>query len=597
MMTRSKYFLLLSFVFIFLSYACTDMLEEDKTPPTIDPEPITPDLTAKIFTSVSGFATNEAGEPVSYAAVIVGDKQSTTDEYGYFKLSDVSVPEFAGQVKITKLGYFESYKTFCPQENKEAFVRLQVWPRTTTGDVEAATGGATSTEDGAQVTLPANGVVMASTTPYTGVIHVNSRLIHPSTDNVLYENPGDARGINADGHAQALEIFSTVAVELTGSDGQALQLGEGKTATIRLPIPTNLLADAPQTIDLWSFDTTTGLWKQEGSATKTGNNYEGTVPHFSFWAGAIGVPLVNFSARIVNTEGEPLAHVPVSVTIAGMPRNAGHGRFGYTDANGYVNGTVFANKDLVLDILTPCALSAYEHEFSTTSADIDLGTLTGNLGQNVVTLSGTAQNCEGEPVANGYVQTYDNGFYNRIAIVNGTFSFTGLVCTNTEVNLVAVDYITYQQNEPQSVIIHPGVNALGTLTTCGTSTLGQIAYTIDGTTVTIQEPADTIAAYLATPQSIWTQVVTLSGDPNTNQQMAFQFNGGTQTGTDHTVSEVFSNAFPSGRGYWPVPITVTIAEYGEKGGFIRGSFSGNLLDFEDNSLHSFSCSFKVRRQN
>lgn len=590
MNARSIFCLLfLSLLIIFSS--CHDPLEDNRR---ADPDPITPDLAAKISASVSGFAMDEAGEPVQYASVTVGDQQSTTDEYGYFSLSNVSVPKFAGQVKITKAGYYEGYKTFHPQENKEAFVRLQLLTRTATGTVEATTGGTASTGDGAQVMLPANGVVaVGTTTPYTGTVYVNSRLI----DNVLQESPGDARGININGHAQALKLFSTVAVELTGSSGQALQLAEGKTATIKLPVPTALSADAPQTIALWSFDTSTGLWKQEGSATKTGNVYEGSVSHFSFWAGAEGIPLVNFSARIVNAAGEPLAHVPVSVTIAGVPKNAGHGRFGYTDANGYVSGSVFANKDLVLDILTPCALSAYEHEFSTTSVDIDLGTLTGNLGQNVITLSGTVLNCEHEPVANGYVQAYDNGFYNRIPVVNGSFSFTGLACTNTEVSLVAVDYATYEQNQPQSATILPGVNALGSLTACGTSTLGHITYTINGTTVTIQEPADTIAAYLATPQNVWTQVVTLSGDPNENQQMSFQFNGGTQTGTDHTLMEVFSNAFPSGRGHWPAPLTVTITEYGEKGGFIRGSFSGNLMDFEDNTVYSFSCSFKVRRQN
>jgi hypothetical protein len=599
MLLRSKYAFPLFLLILFLSYACSDPVADDKKPSTIDPDPITPDLTVKVSTSVSGFVVNEAGEAAINATVAVGDRQDITDQYGYFKLSGVSVPEFAGQVKITKAGYFESYRTFTPQANQESFVRLQIVPRAaTTGTVKATSGGSVTTLDGAQVTLPGNGVITAGTrNSYGGVINVSSRLIPSSTEDVQPQTPGDARGINTGGHAQALQIFSSVAVELTGEDGQPLQLAQGKSATIKMPISESLLANAPETIALWSFDTTTGLWKQEGTATKNGSNYEGTVPHFSFWAGAIGVPLVDFTARVVNAEGQPLAHVPVSVTLAGVPKNAGYGRFGYTDSDGYVTGTVFANTDLVLDILTPCALSAYEHAFTTTSLDVDLGTLTGNLGQNTVTISGTVANCDGEPVVNGYVQTYDNGFYNRIPVVNGNFSFTGVVCTNIEVSLVAVDIETLSQNEPLTVTLQPGVNDLGELTACTTSATGIITYTIDGTTVTIQEPADTIAAYLATPDVIWTQVVVLSGDPNTNQKMSFQFNGGSDVGTAHTVTEVFSNAFPSGRGYWPTPITVTITGYGEKGGFIEGSFSGNMLDFGDNSLHTFSCTFKVRRQN
>ena len=104
MLSRSKYLLPLSLVILFLSYSCSDPVDDEKKPSTIDPDPITPDLTVKISTSVSGFAVNEAGEPVSNATVAVGDKQAITDEYGYFRLSDVSVPEFAGQVKIIKAG-------------------------------------------------------------------------------------------------------------------------------------------------------------------------------------------------------------------------------------------------------------------------------------------------------------------------------------------------------------------------------------------------------------------------------------------------------------------------------------------------------------
>ncbi|MFT4024806.1 MAG: hypothetical protein QM664_13600 [Flavihumibacter sp.] len=61
-----------------------------------------------------------------------------------------------------------------------------------------------------------------------------------------------------------------------------------------------------------------------------------------------------------------------------------------------------------------------------------------------------------QPVTNGYVQTYDGGFYNRIPIVNGQFSFSGLTCVNNTVNMVVIDNDSHQQNMPVPVTLAPG---------------------------------------------------------------------------------------------------------------------------------------------
>jgi len=582
---------------LFLLNACDkDLVEKGDVE---QPDPITPDLTVKITSSVSGFVMDEAGSPVVFASVTAGDKAALTDEYGYFKIANTSLAEVAGQVSVAKTGYFDGYKTFTPQEGKETFVRFKLLTKNESGTVDAAAGGAVTTSDGGKITLPANGVVTAEDgTVYSGEVHVNARMIDSSEDNDFHlDMPGDSRGTDTDGHLKALKTFSTIAVELTGSSGQLLQLAEGKPATLSLPIPVSLTADAPTTIDLWTYDTKTGLWKQEGTATKTGNVYIGSVTHFSFWEGAEGIPLVNFSARITDANAQPLANVPVSITMSGMPKNAGYGRFGYTDANGFITGAVFANSNLVLDILTTCSLPAYSHEFATAATDIDLGTLTGNLGQNTITLSGTVTNCDNQPVASGYVQTYDNGFYNRIAIHNGTFSTTGvLACTNVTMSVVVVDNATNEQNTPKEVTITPGVNDLGTLSACGTSTLGNISYTLDNNSaVFIAEPADTVWAYNLGGTS--TQILTVSGNPNESQKMSFQFDGGSALGSAHKMTDVFSIAFPSGRGYWPAGIAVNITEYGPIGGFIAGNFTTPILNFDDNALHNITVNFRVRRFN
>ena len=216
-----------------------------------------------------------------------------------------------------------------------------------------------------------------------------------------------------------------------------------------------------------------------------------------------------------------------------------------------------------------------------------------------MTLTGTVTNCGGQAVTDGYVQTYDHGFYNRIPVINGAFHFSGLSCTNLPVNIVAIDNATYQQGPVKTVTLVSGANDLGALSACGTSTVGTLSFTIDGVPKTITEPKDPIYSYLLTPSSgsAWTQIVQLSGASNGTPPMTFQFDGGNATGASHGVTDVFSTAFSSGRGYWPTPIAVTITEYGPIGGFVAGSFSGSLIEFDNSAVHTFSCTFRVKRFN
>jgi hypothetical protein len=554
---------------------------------------ITPDLSIKIQAGVSGFITDENDKPVFNADIVAGNKTTVTDEFGYFHIADASLPEIAGFVKAGKTGYFPGYKTFVVETGKESFVRIKLLPQNNPGDIDANAGGAVDLAGGARLSLPSDAVVLASSgTAYSGAINVSAHSIDPSNINaVQLQSPGDTRGIDDKGHLQLLNTYGILAVELTNNAGQLLQIAAGKQATITIPIPATLVASAPATIALWSFDVTNGLWKQEATATKSGNSYTGTVSHFSFWTGATGIPLVQFSARIVNAALEPVVNAAIGIRNASEPFNAGFGRFGYTDANGYVTGEIPTNRSLILNVLTPCETEAYSHPFNSTNSDVDLGVLTGNLGQGMVTISGNAVDCSNQPITNGYVQTYDNGFYNRINIVNGTFTFTGLACTNTVASYIAIDKNANQQGAPQTVSLVPGLNNLGTVTACGTSTISTISITIDGgAPVVMAEPADQFLSVFSALSGGWTTVLRLN-----NPTFNIQFDGLAETGSVHKVTEVFSDLFPGGRATATPPLTVNVTEYGIPGGFIAGSFSGTMLDFAAGGTHQVSCDFRVRR--
>lgn len=594
-MKKSKFQLLVLAAILCLVVACRKDHSDEHY---IENNPGTkPDFTVTVTSSVAGFVTDEADKPVFGAVVTAGNKQTSTDEYGYFQINNTSVPEAAGFVKIVSTGYFNAYKTFTPEANKESFVRTKLLRKENRGSIDATTGGSVTATSNAKITLPANGVVIASgSTPYTGAVTVSAQWIDPTDISMQQLSaPGDARGLNTEEHLTLTKSFGALAVELSSNTGQLLQIASGKKATISIPIPASMSSAAPSSIPLWSFDETNGLWKQEGTATKNGSAYVGEVSHFSFWSGAAGLPLVDFTVQVVDASLNPLSHVAVGIRYADQAFNAGGGTFAFTDANGIVSGSVPANSNLMLSVLTSCALESYSHSFITTNAAVDLGTITGNMGQSLVTITGTVVSCSNQPVTNGYIQTFENGLFNRADIVNGVFSFTGVACTNMATNLVAIDNDAKKQSAVQSLTLVTGINNLGTISACGVSTVGVINYTIDGVSKSIVEPAKTINGFFSPLAGGWTTVLDVVPAPGTSE-FNFQFTGDAVTGTAHQLSEIFSTGFAGdGRAIAATPLTVTITEYSNRGGFISGQFSGAMQGFPSGTPHTVSCDFRVRR--
>ena len=580
---------------VLINSSCKKDFAQEQYTATITP--IKPDLSVKLRANFSGFVTDENDAAIIGAKVIAGDKETLTDEYGYFHLENALVPEQAGLVKVTKDNYFSAYKTVLPKAGKESFIRISLLPKNNAGSINGSTGGSVTISGGANLFLPVNGVIIASSgIPYTGSVQVAAQFIDPSQIKAAQQRaPGDGRGIDKEGSLRLLNSYSMLAVELSSPSGERLQIATGKQATLTMPVPATMRSTAPASIDLWSFDESTGLWKQENTAVKNGDSYTAMVSHFSFWDGAVGVPLVQLNAQIVNNALQPLANVAVGIRVAGQPFNAGYSAFGFTDVNGNVSGAVPANRQLVLNVLTPCETEAFSKDFTTTNSNIDLGVITGNLGQSLVTITGTVTDCNNQPVTNGYVQTYDNGFNNRINIVNGSFSYTGLACSSTTASYVAIDKTTNQQSTVQAVTLTTGTHNLGTLSACGTSILGFINYTIDGIPGTLTDPGDTLAGFHNTIGPGYTTILPLHNDPVLGTAFQFEITGPATVAGTHTVQEIFSYKFPGGRGLTSSPFNITITEFGPAGGFISGSFSATVGDFSTGAPHTVSCTFRIKR--
>ncbi len=596
--SKSKWKSVIAAVFLFsftiLFFSCQKELTGDGVAIT----ETLPDLTTKISSSISGFVTDENDAVVNGATVTAGGSTTSSNKYGYFEIKNVQVVQTAAVVIVSKPGYFNGIKTYYATADKSAFFRIKLIPKNNAGTFIAAIGGTVTLSNGLAVSFPANAVVTASSSaPYLGVVKLSAQWIDPTASDLSRTMPGDLRGLDSLGYLKLLTTYGMAAVELTGSAGELLQIATGKKATLTMPVPASISGTAPATIPLWYFDEAVGLWKQQGTAVKTGNNYIGEVSHFSYWNCDVPSNFVRFKCIVKDPSGNPVKNAFVKVSVVSNPQRSG---WGYTDSSGYTGGAVPNNEQLLLSISSDygCSSNAYTQNFTTTNVNIDLGTIT--IPASVVaTVTGNVTNCSGAAVTNGYVIMIKNGV-NSFATVNsaGNFSFTTSLCgSSTNASFIAEDIANTQGSTTSNATLVAGSNAIGTLVACGITTQQFLNYTVNGTAYTIAPPADSLTQYnnvQTNPASIQISGYGTSGGSTSTSYLTFSSPGIAVNSTQTLMSFYTPQLNDTLRILTTIPVNIT--EYGAIGQYMAGNFSGIFTGpAPANTPYNVTCNFRVRR--
>jgi hypothetical protein len=562
---------------------------------TIEPSPVSG--------PVQGTVIDENGQPAAGVTVKAGNLTATTDTKGYFRINNAALDKNAALVTAEKAGYFKGYRTF-QASNLTNQVEIKLIKRNLAGTVPASAGGAATLSNGAKIELPANGVVVASSgAAYTGDVKVYASYIDPTAADIDQVIPGSLMADAKDGKRVTLASYGMMAVELESTAGEKLQVKSGANATLTTPIPSSLQASAPASIALWSVNETTGLWKEEGTATKNGNNYVGTVAHFSFWNCDISIPAVKLTLTIKNSDSIALRHVHVTVT-----RTANNSTtHGWTDSVGWVSGLVPANESLVLKIMDQCGGVVYSQNIGPFAQATNLGTIYLPASNNqVVTIKGKLLTCAGTPVMNGFA-LIQVGNIIRYAATNaaGEYAVSFVKCgsgTQTA-HVVGMDTQAQQQGTASTVTIVSPVTNVGTTQACGTSSVQYINYTVDGTQFGLS------STNLGDSLMIWTaplQGTTLfrtrvnGGNYQTSipKIIGFNFNSSAQAPGTYVIDEIFVNNLPNTRPVQPLNVVMTSFPT-VVGQFYEGSFSGSFRDSSSTTgvltTHTISGNFKLRK--
>ncbi len=551
------------------------------------PDPITSNITGNVF--------DENGSPAVGVTVKVGNKTTATNSKGYFRINGATLDKKSSLITAEKPGYFKAFRSFAATSGTNQVV-IRLIAKQLTGTVAATAGGDVALSNGTKVTLPANAVVTASTNaPYTGVVNVYMSYIDPSSPEMADIIPGSLMARDKNGDRVTLLSYGMVAVDLEGSGGEKLQIKSGVNATLTTAIPSAALASAPATIPLWSIDENTGLWKEEGVATKNGNVYIGQVSHFSFWNCDAPFPVTYISMTFKNQAGLPLVHARVRVI---RNTNAAWGTVGYgiTDTLGQVGGLMPMNEPLLIEVLDQCNNVFFSQNVGPFSAQTNLGVITiANTGSSVVTLSGKLLNCSNNPVTNGYA-IISNGNWVRYAAVDasGIFETTVMHCNASGLtyNIIGVDNGAQQQGAMVTGNMTIPSTQAGNISVCGVSTTQFINYTLDGNSFTIGgTPGDSTLGYTSNQGSFYTSIQGMT--PGTINSFSVYFmHSAAVAGTYPVLSVSARNVHSANQA---APVNAVITSFPTSAGlYYEGTVSGSFTDSSAVS-HTINASFRVRR--
>ncbi|MBD0258764.1 MAG: CS1-pili formation C-terminal domain-containing protein, partial [Cytophagales bacterium] len=294
-----------------------------------DPEPVTPGTptpetpapgndplkpTASVTTTVAGRVTDEDGKPLSNVRVTVHGKQTVTSADGLFTLENISVPGNRCVITCKKDDYFEGIRAQIPTSGQVTRTQIVLMRSATTHTFQAASGSTATLDNGSAVQIPATSLVTASGGAYSGQVNMVVRYQDPSApDFSTTVAGGDMLAQRTDQSTSILYSYGILRVKMTGSNGEALQMAPGKTASLTIAIPAAQLATAPATIPLWFFDEATGVWIEEGSAAKQGNQYVGTVKHFTDWNADDPKDRATIIGRLADCDGQGTIFAPIEI--------------------------------------------------------------------------------------------------------------------------------------------------------------------------------------------------------------------------------------------------------------------------------------------
>ena len=579
----------LVFVCMLLCMSCNNddslVISQNQGP---DPTTFAQNFGNEISRNFLGTIVDTNNNPIENVTISIGSSSVMTDSNGVFIINNANVNRRFAYIRAEKAGYIHASRAVVPSSGTNK-VRIMMLQETVAGITSSGTQETISLGNGSKVALEGE-YIKSDGTAYDGSVNVIMHHLDPSDEDMQDQMPGMLYAANAQNDERMLQTFGMLAIELRGVNGEDLNLAEGSTAEITMPLDPSLMANAPSSIPLWYFDETHGYWIEEGQATLVGNQYVGTVSHFSFWNCDIPAEAVNLCVTITDSTGNTIDNASVALTssIYGT-------RNGYTNENGETCGLVPSNETLEINVYNYdiCGDSPlYTDTIGPFMADSAISIIVMDSPEIISeTVIGVFDDCNGNTVTDGYVRlTYGNQVFFD-AVDDGIFEINLIRCdADNTFTLQAFDYVNVQETDTLNFTFTSPLTNIGTIQSC--NAIDEfITYQVD------DHPA---ISYFFNIQGGLDGNYLYVSYYSENQQFFFNFSlenfNGPNTYTNSYLN-FFDENFDGITLESSFEGTTNISSFGEVGEYIDINFNGVIIDFNSPDEIPISGTMHIIRDN
>lgn len=381
----------------------------------------------KVEAVVAGQVLDQDDAPVSGVQVHIGEFSTYTNSEGLYLFPALELPEQGANLRLDAPGFFPYTTWVYPSEQSQEFVEIKLQSLQIVERFPSELGSRIEFGD-VRVDLPPNGFVQEDGTAYSGEVSVAAIWLDGAAPDSRQRIPGSVLGLTTEAEFVALLQTGVLGVELYGASGEPLQLAEGQTAEISLPVPELYSGGVVSERSLWYLEESTGLWQEDGKARWENGRYQASVQHFTFWCCSPSYPAVFLSGKLETPLAEPVPFRTVSMEVLPTGTIEGGVR---TRVDGTFSGFAPVEEELRMIIWDPCGDVAFNQDIGSFTQNTNIGTFTVE-NDEYYQYFGQVLDCTGEPIANAFVTANWNG-QNRTILSGPDGNFRGgmYLCTGS----------------------------------------------------------------------------------------------------------------------------------------------------------------------
>lgn len=240
--------------------------------------------------SLYGKVYDQNNEALSGVIVKLNDKTTVTDSEGAYKLSQLTPSNGNQTIYFEKAGYISLTRNESLNQSLTINVSMISLSSSivTVTTFSAYQGTRITTSNGSFVNLPGNNYIDKYGNSYTGAVRAQVVYINPECSEFSHQIDGSSYMI--DEYGQFLDSYGVLRVDLFDANGNEIIYHNDSVyfkstgAEIGVTIPQSKIANAPQSITLYSYDNNRAAYVASGTATQNGTGqFIGSVQHFSSW--------------------------------------------------------------------------------------------------------------------------------------------------------------------------------------------------------------------------------------------------------------------------------------------------------------------------